>query len=145
MDSFRPDKEGARRALGALDTARRTANPLVSEAIVSRYIDQRINDPCVPQLIALFLFSTWRAYLIRLSLNRSQDNRRWREAVKTTEDLLWSLRPKTDAGSRCRFFKILPQLYQQLHLGITYQGWGSKEQDHFFAALAKLHQAVLKL
>jgi hypothetical protein len=42
----------------------------------------------------------------------------WQEAVGTLRDLVWSVRPKLEAGERARLVALLPPLLKKINLGM---------------------------
>jgi len=128
----------------ALKAATEAADNQVTLALVSQYIDRPITSYRLPPLITHFLSTHWRSHLAKAHLaSGGSESRRWLEAIKTMEDLIWSVHPKKDVAPRRRLFALLPQLYQRLHAGLESLGLDKTEQDSFFAELAKLHQTAL--
>jgi hypothetical protein len=126
-----------------LDATKRQVQPQISKEVVFRYIDRYAANHYAPPLIARFLSTHWRAYLLQTYVRKSDESRAWRQAVDTMSDLVWSVRPKTYEASRRRLYMMLIGLYQRLHDGLERLRIEASEQDLFFAELAKLHQAAL--
>ena len=111
----------------------------------SRRVDWYAKRRGLPPLIAGFLDTHWRSYLLRSLTVEGEDGQDYCDAVKAMTDLAWSVRPKRDSLSRRRLIMLIPELYQRLHVGLESLslGSGSTVHDGFFAELAKLHQTVL--
>ena len=114
-----------------------------SQAGISRHVDSYAKKRGLPPLIATFLNTHWRSYLVQSYLVDGEDSESWREGIKAMKDLVWSVRPKKDPLSRRRVIAMIPQLYQRLHVGLDSMGLSAAEHDAFFAELPKLHQAAL--
>lgn len=114
-----------------------------SQAGISRHVNRYAKKRGLPPLIASFLNTHWRSYLLQSHLVDGEDSQNWREGVKAMKDLAWSVRPKKDPISRRRVIAMIPQLYQRLHVGLESMGLSATEHDAFFAELSKLHQAAL--
>ncbi|MEW5768898.1 MAG: DUF1631 family protein [Pseudomonadota bacterium] len=99
----------------------------------------------VPQIIHGFLSSHWRPLLARLHARFGADGPAWIEAVRTMEDLLWSLGAKTVQADRIRLIEIMPGLLKRLDMGLEALGTPRAARDGFFVELAKLHAEVVRL
>ena len=136
-------KEGARRALAALDAATRASNPEAAKEIASHLLDQCTGGKSLPPLITGFLETRARSYLEHLYIVEGEPSAKWRNARECVEKLVWSLLPKQDKESRRRLFTLLPELFQWLHTLLKSQQVTVQEEDAFFAELAQLHAAAL--
>lgn len=126
-----------------LCTGRRTSELEKAGQVVSTLLDRLCADRLLPELVTSFLDRHWRPYLMWLHLVHGDDRRRCAAVVAMTEELIWSLQPKSDAASRKRLYGLLPRLYKGLHAGLEVAGVGVSEQDDFFADLARLHAGSL--
>lgn len=139
-----PNREAEKNsALAAERASGQVSEPQIPQGLISRCIDRHTKDRPLPLAIGRFLDTYWRHHLLLSYPVDGEDSRCWREALKTMDELIWSVQPKEDTACCRRLFKMLPQLYQRLHLDLKPLGMGEAEQDIFFAELAKLHQAAL--
>jgi len=117
----------------------------VPETNISWRFDWYVKGRGLPPVIADFLDTHWRSYALRCLLRDGHDSESYRAAVKAMKELAWSVRPQQHALSRRRLVDLIPQLYQQLHVGLVTLGLGQGTAEHnvFFGELAKLHQAAL--
>jgi len=111
--------------------------------VVSRHLDRCTENRLLPPSIAQFLDDHWRSFLTGVYAREGDQGQTWLDVLKTTEDLTWSVQPKTDEPSRKAFFKLLPDLQQRLHSALISAGWAVKDEDAFFSELALLHVAAL--
>ena len=136
-------KEALSRALSGLDVIKRKGEPEVAEEIVSRHLDRHTNNRALPLLIARFLDTHWRSYMRQLYFMEGAASNIWKNALENTENLTWSLLPKSDDQSRQRLYGLLPDLFQWLHAVLRSQQVPDTEEDTFFAELARLQVAAL--
>jgi len=111
-------------------------------ASISRHMDRYVKDHSLPLVISRFIERYWRLYALR-SCAVAQDANRWRNILKTMNDLAWSVRPKRDEVSRRRLIAMIPGLYEQLHAGLEFLGTTERDHDAFFTALVEEHNRAL--
>jgi hypothetical protein len=97
----------------------------------------------LPEVIGEFLCGQWQTHLGRLHFEHGVDSHAWKHAVKTMEDLVWSLHAKRTAAESTRLVKDLPSLVKRLSEGLEALGEPLEAQDRFFISLAKCHVKVL--
>jgi len=136
-------KEGVRRVLAFLDTAKPTSEPGVATKVVARLLDQHVAKQPLPPLIVGFLEQHWRFYLVRLCVAEGEEGPGWHNAIEHTNKLLWSLQPKKDSASRKRALGLLLELFQWIHTILESQYVPISDEDTFFAGLAQLYAATL--
>ena len=119
------------------------SQPQVFQAVIADYIDRHLKDCHLPLAIARFLDTHWRKHLLLTYASEGEGSQRWRDAIETMDDLIWSVQRKEDAGHRRKLFEMLPGLYQRLHEELESLGLSTAAEDGFFATIAKLHQLAL--
>jgi len=112
-------------------------------ASLNRHIDRYAGNKELPPAIANFIDRQWRSYVSRFCALADRESDNWRQALKTMNDLAWSVRPKTNQVSRRRLIEMIPELYQQLDGGLEFIGSKQTDRDAFFATLVALHNAAL--
>jgi hypothetical protein len=135
-------RHGAQGASPRVRTLQASGDPNVAREVVSDQLD-RFTHQLLPPLIARFLEKHWRAALMRVHVIEGQHSQSWSDLLGSTEDLVWSVLPKTDEESRKKLFVLLPGLLRRLHAGLESLGLPAAEEDAFFAELAKLHVTAL--
>jgi len=136
-------KKVTRPVVTNLTATKRKSNPQVAQNVVSGVLDGYADDQRLPPLIMRFLDTHWRSYMKQLYLREGDLSGTWRNALKNTENLTWSLRAKNDDESRRRLYILLPELFQWIHAVLKSQQAPIAEEDTFFAELAQLQVAAL--
>jgi hypothetical protein len=133
---------GVSAASPAVRTLQAAGDPNVAREVVTDQLD-RFTHQLLPPLIARFLEKHWRAALMRVHVIEGEHSQSWTDLLASTEDLVWSVLPKTDEESRKKLFALLPGLLRRLHAGLESLGLPAADEDAFFAELAKLHVTAL--
>ena len=115
------------------------AHTLSLEAVQARMLDNE-----VPEFIQAFLVDTWTNHLAALYLQEGHQSEQWNRALATTEDLLWSLAPKSTKEEKHKLVDLLPKLLKQLDAGIQAVALPREERDRFFSNLVKYHADAVK-
>jgi hypothetical protein len=110
----------------------------VAKQRVSSEIDERLHGQTVPTLVAEFLQQHWQLVLIQAFTGPDDGGDRWEAAIRTMDDLLWSVRPKQGSAERDRLLATLPELLQRLQHGLESVDLGDA-WDPFFAKLIRIH------
>lgn len=93
-----------------------------------------------------FMHQVWveKLTFILLREHEGADSEAWKLAVKLADDLIWSLRPQTDALERDRLHEALPRLRRELREGLeTLQGYGRRDNDRMFAQICAWQDQAL--
>jgi len=143
LRSTTSQREGARRALAALESVQLTSDPGVAKDVVSRFLDRCAGGQLSPKLIDRFLRTHLRSYLMHLCVVEGELSPNWRTACELSGKLVWSVQPKQDQESRKQLYALLPELFEWLHDMLRSQQVSVPEEDAFFAELARLHAAAL--
>jgi hypothetical protein len=117
---------------------------LVADTLVEDQIARRIDaaQP-VPPAVAAFADTHWRELLGRLYVRFGDGSDAWRDALRTLEDLLWSIQPKATPEDRHRMMQMLPALLEQLPAGLGRIGRAAVWEP-FLSALMSLHMAAIR-
>lgn len=93
----------------------------------------------VPPFVQEFLRGTWRSYLLITMHRHGEDGPQWAAAIKTVNNLLWSLAPKKTATGGRLLVEMLPGIIQELRQGMEVASAHPANIDQFFRELARLH------
>lgn len=99
----------------------------------------------LPKVIVEFLAGPWQRLLAMLHGTRGPESAEWRHAVKTMDDLVWSLSVRTARVDRARLVNVLPVLVKDLGEGLDRLGTPYDARSTFFASLAKYHIKLVTL
>lgn len=101
-------------------------------------------DDALPAAIRDFLSGHWLAVLTAAARDGGEDGSRWRTAVDTMDELVWSVRPKYNTDERQRLVQRLPRLLEGLRAGLEAQGVDAALREAFFTELVTLHAQAVK-
>jgi hypothetical protein len=68
-----------------------------------------------------------------------KDSDAWKQAVRTMDELIWSVKPKSTPEDRQRLVRIQPKLIQNLRSGMERLSISATERDDFIAKLVHAH------
>lgn len=91
-----------------------------------------------------FVETTWTDYLTKLRRDEGAGAPGFDAAVKTLDDLLWSIVAKERTGQKARLTKMIPGLVLGLRKGCTAVNAPAERAKAFFDALYPLHVAAIK-
>jgi len=99
----------------------------------------------LPRSIAAFLSGPWQLLLARLHQDHGPNSPEWDRALRTMDDLAWSLSVRTAREERDRLVRTLPDLVRRLGEGLDRLGTAEDARAPFFASLAKYHLKLVTL
>ena len=98
----------------------------------------------VPLDVRGFIGTVWAEYMTLLRQARGIESDDYVDAVKTLDDMLWSIALKERKGQKARLSKIIPSLVQRLRSGGTAARASDEKMKRFLSALYDLHIAAIK-
>lgn len=99
----------------------------------------------LPRVILEFLAGPWQRLLAMIHGSRGPESADWRDAVKTMDDLVWSLSARTAREERASLVRVLPDLVKRLGEGLDRLGTPYDGRGAFFASLSRYHIKLLTL
>ncbi|MBL8510146.1 MAG: DUF1631 domain-containing protein [Betaproteobacteria bacterium] len=105
---------------------------------------RRISAADLPAPIVDMMRGSWRRVLERHYLDEGGCHAQFQAALEVVDMLLWSLKPKSNAGERKYLTAMLPALLQRIQAGMALVEVAEAEQKQFFAALVDCHAAAIK-
>ena len=123
LDSEDGDKE--RREIGSLLRERLDANEL-------------------PFTVRWFAETVWVGHLTNLAHVEGRDGKHFMEALRTLDQMLWSIQPKDPAGERASLSRLIPSLIPKLRAGIKSVQADPKRTAQFFDELCDIHLRLLQ-
>jgi hypothetical protein len=129
---------------GAPEAAAPPAVSLAAETAAARRMVGLLRDRQVPEALLPFLrHASVRALALAYETGGEQ-GAAWRDAVRTVEDLLWSIAPKPDATSRARLRTMLPDMLKRIDAGMASVALPAEERRRILDALMAIHRALLQ-
>lgn len=123
------------------------AAPVVSiaaETAAARKLVSVIRDRAVPEALLPFLRRTWVRVLALAYEAGGEQGEAWAGAVRTLEDLLWSIEAKPDAAARNRLRSLIPDLLRRIDAGLAGVTLPADERREVLDTLMGLHRALLQ-
>ncbi|MUI15734.1 DUF1631 family protein [Massilia dura] len=107
-------------------------------------VAMRVGTGEVVAVVEAFLENKWTDVLtVAYSIDDDRPGA-VRHATQAMDDLLWSVRPKLDAGERRDFIAKLPSLLATLNRWLDVVRWHDADRLRFFAELADCHASIVR-
>jgi len=91
-----------------------------------------------------FVETVWADYLASVRRAKGDESTEWLAAVRTLDDLLWSIVAKERTAQKSRLTKMIPALVMGLRKGCAAISAPTDRTTAFFEALYPLHVAAIK-
>jgi hypothetical protein len=113
-------------------------------AEVRALVRDKLAGLALPFEVRGFVETVWADYLAAVHRDRGVESTEWTAAVRTLDDLLWSIGAKERTAQKARLTKMIPTLVTGLRKGSTAVGAPPERTKAFFEALYPLHVAAIK-
>lgn len=107
-------------------------------------VEGHLFDRPMPEFIRAFLLGHWEQVLGLHCARSGEGGEDWAQAVRTMDDLIWSVSPKTDQEERRKLVSMLPDLLKRLDQGLGVLGTPGEVRDQFFTGLVKCHAVAVR-
>lgn len=111
---------------------------------VRAYLRDRLAGVDVPFEVRSFVETVWADHMAAIRRDHGPESDEWNAAVKTLDDLLWSIVAKERTAQKARLTKMIPSLIGALRRGATALGVAPERAKAFFERLYELHIAAIK-
>ncbi len=91
-----------------------------------------------------FVETVWADYLASVRREKGDASTEWTAAVRTLDDMLWSIVAKERTAQKARLTKLIPGLVMGLRKGCTAVNAPAERASAFFEALYPLHVAAIR-
>ena len=98
----------------------------------------------VPFAVRSFSETIWADYLTSLRATEGTQSDAWASAVKTLDDLLWSITAKDRSSQKARLAKMVPPLIKNLRNGGLAVKVANERLQPFLESVYQLHMAAIK-
>ncbi len=113
------------------------------------YVREAVETPLrpegVPEAVRNFLLTHWKHLLIILHARDGEDRSSFNEAMRTMDELVWSVLPKPDAHRRDRLIRLLPHLLVRLKRGMEAVSMPPVARSGFLKRLAEIHAEIIRV
>ncbi|HLB16005.1 MAG TPA: DUF1631 family protein [Burkholderiales bacterium] len=114
-----------------------------AEAVAARAVETELAGASLPPAVEIFVRQSWHGVLVRAHAGGGAEGASWQEAVGTLRELLWSLRPRLEAGERARLVTLLPPLLKKVTLGMDAVMLDPESRKAVLDALMAHHRELL--
>ena len=114
------------------------------KAHVKSILDEHSRGQKIAEVVYEILYEGWSKVLYSIYLNEGEDSLQWEEAVQIVVDLIWSTQPLSDVRSQQQRAKMLPDLLNALHRGLTEISFDPFEMNTLFARLGNVHISAFR-
>ncbi|GAA4028864.1 DUF1631 family protein [Actimicrobium antarcticum] len=104
----------------------------------------RINTGEVAPFVEAFLESRWVPVLTLAHSIKNDKPDVLTSAIRTMDDLLWSIKPKITPGHRKELIARLPAILSMLNKWLNIIKWEDADRLQFFADLAECHASIVR-
>lgn len=112
--------------------------------ISKQEVAMRVGTGEVVAFVETFLEDKWVSVLT-LAYGVQEDKPEVaKSAIKTMDDLIWSVKPKITASQRKEFIAKLPGLLAMLNKWLNVIQWDDADRLQFFAELAETHASIVR-
>ncbi|MCC6869409.1 MAG: DUF1631 family protein [Burkholderiales bacterium] len=111
---------------------------------VRAFLRDRLAGTELPFEVRGFVETAWADYLTQLRRDHGPEGEASVAAVKTLDDLLWSIVAKERSAQKARLTKMIPSLIGALRKGAAAVGTPPERSRAFLEALYELHIAAIK-
>ncbi|MCG8669714.1 MAG: DUF1631 domain-containing protein [Pseudomonadales bacterium] len=136
----RSEKLAQRTAAAEEGKAKTEAN----KKLIAQLIRDRIHGKELPPVVIDFLNKPWQTYLLQVASKAGSDSDAWKAALKTADDLIWSVQMHTEPDARRRWMELIPTLLDSITGGLEKISHSPAETDKTISALWEIHSKMLK-
>ena len=104
----------------------------------------RISTGEVAEFVETFLENRWVSVLTLGYSVQEEKPQVLQDAIKTMDDLIWSVKPKVNAGQRRELITKLPSLLTTLNKWLNVLKCNDDDRSRFFADLAECHASIVR-
>jgi hypothetical protein len=116
----------------------------IAELVAGDEIKTRLFAEGMPSVIHDFLDQVWKRRLAGILVLSGEGSPAWQEALKTIDDLIWSIKPKVSSDERKQLVALLPNLLGRLEDGFHDLDEPRENRDLFFTSLVRCHADAVR-
>ncbi len=123
---------------------RRREQGELGRIVAHNEVESHLFDQPMPEFIRAFLLGHWEQVLATHCARDGEGGETWNQALRSMDDLIWSVQPKTRQDDRKRLVALLPDLLKRLDEGFQVLDTPAEIRDQFFAGLVKCHAMAVR-
>ncbi|MBC3917604.1 DUF1631 family protein [Undibacterium sp. CY18W] len=146
LESFiKKEEEEASQALQApINTALRKEKVKQANMAATHEVALRVGTGEVVAFVETFLESRWTKVLTLAYSVKEEKPYAVEDAIKTMDDLIWSVKPKITLQQRQELLNRLPAILARLNKWLSLIKWEDADRVQFFAELAECHASIVR-
>lgn len=146
LESFLSEEERLSEAMLAAPVAEAMRQERMQHAysLAERDVAARIETGEVAGFVEIFLERQWTSVLTLAHSVSDSKPEALEKALRTMDDLIWSLKPKTTPEERKELLGKLPAMLSMINAWLNTIRWDEPERMQFFSSLAERHAAVVR-
>jgi hypothetical protein len=117
---------------------------LVASKTAKTDVAMRVGTGEVVAFVETFLEDKWVSVLTIAYTVQEEKPEALKSAIKTMDDLIWSVKPKITQEQRKDFIAKLPPLLANLNKWLNLIKWNDADRLQFFAELAETHASIVR-
>ena len=106
---------------------------------VADVLNRRLLGKVLPLAVVQFLQQAWSQVLLLASLKHGEQSVQWQAALRTMDELIWSVSLQQDSEAGLHLLQQLPGLLKALRDGLTSAAFDPFSTREFFVRLQALH------
>lgn len=110
----------------------------------SNDVSMRIGSGEVMAFVETFLENRWVKVLTLAYSVKDEKPHAVEDAIKTMDDLIWSIKPKITLAQRQEMINRLPGILARLNKWLSLIKWEDADRVQFFADLAECHASIVR-
>lgn len=111
---------------------------------VNQEVRNRTDGKELPSAVLLLLLQPWSDYLAFLLLRYGDESESWKTAIKTVDDLLWSITPKTEAKDKSRQSELCDDILDTVETGFETIGYDQAKGKKLIEAIVSLQKMAMQ-
>jgi len=123
---------------------RRREQGELGRIVAHNEVESHLFDQPMPEFIRAFLLGHWEQVLATHCARDGEGGETWNQALRSMDDLIWSVQPKTRQDERKRLVALLPDLLKRLDEGFQVIETPAEIRDQFFTGLVKCHAMAVR-
>jgi hypothetical protein len=106
---------------------------------VAQVLNQRLLGKALPPAVVQFIQQAWSQVMLLASLKHGEQSVQWQSALRTLDELIWSVGLQSDTEAGRHLLERLPGLLKALRDGLTSAAFDPFSTREFFVRLQVLH------
>ncbi|MGI0117396.1 DUF1631 domain-containing protein [Zooshikella sp. RANM57] len=149
LDDFNLFLEKERHRAGILeqrtkDAEEGKARSEVARDTVDKTIQARLIKENVPEVVASLLNDAWSKVMFLAYLKEGEKSETWQDAIKTMDQLLWSITPHQRVEERKELLRLVPPLMKKIKEGLTSIAYDPFNMKELFVQIRNLQIKSLR-